>query len=833
MNSNVATVTDMLRNSISSCSESRTLAAKKAIELEISEPFLIPICLQIFTSTHDQQLQFLSVCFVKNIVARVWTKQINESKEITKNILVKFLSEKTVLYLREIIIIVRRIVRTDLPHNWPDLVCWLYANFSLPHYPFVLKQIVKELDSKKIGRTEIREFLSGLFRHVISAWNSPNYVPVEELDSAVLILARNVGNACLSELSVVASNSINRWQLLLSKSDEKYLRKFLKHFSNFFESQPELFRAQMSTVRDLAIASLNVPVDMRQYVVQILHEGFGDPNFVTNDSIPFVMERIFRSGICLDDEDVEEWFAHPLESPGGPLDGSELREKCFDFTRLIVKKNGDNLFQNFPSGTDLPLLDAWLDCQIHLYSDVANSAKKTLTQFPHISSSQSNIREILVTFRFIKLLEMYIRTDMTQSELVDILNLLKPRLVAGTTLPIRVASVFAMKNVFDRFSDHPVWTHQSSLAADIVSTLSDSTDSEIVQWRLVNFLSRIVDHCEVLLEPIHQLSYLFFKSKSEMVRTSLIELFVSLVKKHKEELFNLCLSIVDDSLGNHHRSVPGHRGHISNFVSTDQTIEAGLRLLIVLIETGVNESKKSLLIPYASVVLRLWERQLSHDNCLLPVLECVIAFNCCGSFTADELRVNMQLIACERTLSLADKVTDATVDSCLELVSIISVVILHRVPPNVLNSIVQRLSSAEQEDGESMARFVTVMVTHLREETLGLLGQSCVSCTVLMKNLSNCFECMFGLTERIMLVNFMCDVLVLAKARAEPVGNEVVIRAWHVMRKQKMAQESFKKPRTQELSATERVKRELWCQYTDYTQVWSDLENRVMELTNS
>ena len=832
---NADTIINVLRCSISGSAESRNWAAKSAIELESKDPFLIPCCLYIYDSCDDQQVRFLAICFVKNIVGRAWKTLSEDARSLSKNILLRILCHQSVLYLRELMVVIRRIVRYDFPHQWPELSVWLHSNTSLPHFPFVLKHVIKEVDSRKIGRKETREVLQSLFRVVICAWTNPSYKPIEELDSAILILAKMMSIHDLAQgttISVIHTYCINRWRWLMSAKEEQNFRKFLKFYSELFSCHREAFINVSAIIGNLAVASLDGPIGVRSYAVRILQDGLENSEFLSQESLASIVEKLFRSGICLDKEDVEEWLANPFDSLAGPLDGSDLRENCFEFIRTLIKRFGDEFFENFHPSSDLQLLDAWLDCQINLYSDLRNFAQESLSLSAIAFSLISNDPfQILVSFRLIKLLEMFIRNDLQQSQLVEVFQLLSGRIVDGNSGIIRVVSVLAIKALFDRFPDNPIWTSQSLLISELVTLISICGDSEIVQWRIINFVNLLCKQSDLPDNTVNRLGEIFFKSKSEMIRISILD-FLCLCPKNVRDT-KLCLRIIDEGVGGSTklRNVPGHRAVVSVCAPTDEIFQESVRLLMRLVETA-DESDKVLLHPYIGVVLRCWDRQLSARNPHSVVVECILAFDVCELFNGDDLRISDQLQLCTQTLSLIDSLPDTTVDACLDLVGVVSVVFVGQLPVDIFSSIVHRLSSEEQEDGESMVRIVAMFAIRFRQDALVLLDRVCGSCQVLMQNLTNCFDCMFGPTERMVVVSFMGDVVLLGRKRGNIMDMSTLTRATDVIRKQMLALES-KKPRMEEITANNRIKQIMSYAHEDPRELWSELESKIIQLSHS
>jgi len=311
----------------------------------------------------------------------------------------------------------------------------------------------------------------------------------------------------------------------------------------------------------------------------------------------------------------------------------------------------------------------------------------------------------------------------------------------------------------------------------------------------------------------------FFKSKSEMVKIAIIEFFAACVSR---AMVSTCLGIVDDSIGINQRGYPGHRA--SSFKSSEEIVEHGLSLLKKVIEMCENEDRLSIL-PYIPILLRLWETELAESKCSIKLVECVYAFDCSGLFNGDDLRIGTQLAALERSLSLMEHVPECVVDSCLELVGIISVKFLETVPISIVAALIQLLSTKQQDEAESMGRLFVVLTAHMKDEMLLQVTQHCASYDVLLINLRLCFDATFVVVDRILILRVMCE---LVRNCSTGSWRQIIMQAYEVTKKQMTM--SNKRAKISE-TARGRMRDSLWCRGAELGELWNDLESRIVELS--
>jgi hypothetical protein len=262
-------------------------------------------------------------------------------------------------------------------------------------------------------------------------------------------------------------------------------------------------------------------------------------------------------------DDVTEWLSSPDEAIGGPLDGDDLRTAgellvvsigvgsawSENIVRFSLEKI-DSQIQN-PS-PDLLQIDSWVSVVILCNVTVQeffdfNCIMAPLYQVLSVSSSDP--ATLLLQFRIIQL----IRVGSVRGASPGLIELLASCLGPHKPTVIRLAGTNALKSIYDRTSDLPVW---DSIRAPIIETAVDllrCVSAVDVVWRLLNIVTLMAsssnDDVDIPVTNLSSVSDLFYRS-DDLIKFAIFDLLKSILAKSKFaiKIVELCLGIVDLTL---------------------------------------------------------------------------------------------------------------------------------------------------------------------------------------------------------------------------------------------------------------------------------------------
>lgn len=716
----VQDVQAVLLNSVSMDERTRRLAFQTSVDLQENEPRILPLLLSIYTDpSAGSQVRFLAICFAKNVAARLYPKISDLSiREHIKSVLVNAISSPAE-FLKELVLLLRRVARFEFPNNWPQLVDFVRSYTFNDQSAYIMYQLVKEQESKKLmaGRKESLEIAPVLLQSLLPIWLSTSHSEQSEslrfIDGAVMRLCQ-MGYLRLYEQEALATSvtalALQKLTILLEKPDcsDRFVTKLLKEISQLYESQILAFTlVGIDHLLRVCLVCIERKTG-REFPINILTHTFSstfckggkfesqsdDAKWIllankcreqiatflnSQKSITETTAAAVRRCLCLGRDDVAEWLSSPDESIGGPLDGDDLRSAgellvvsigvgsawSENIVRFCLEKI-DSQIKNPPP--DLLDIDSWVSVLILCNVAVQeffdfNSIMAPLIQVLSVSSSDP--ATLLLQFRIIQL----IRVGSVKGVSPGLIELLVSCLGPQKPTVIRLAATNALKSIYDRTSDLPVW---DSFRAPIIETAVDllrCVSAVDVVWRLLNIVTLMAssssENVDIPESTLSSVSDLFYRS-DDLIKFAIFDLLKSILAKSKFsiKIVELCLGIVDLTLRTVEQNIAAQ--------STESMTEAAAGLFSAIVRVADPEILPHL-EPYIARMVDAACALMGEEIFVDEIVTCLIDWNCAIAISRPDLVRSLQLAAQTNLVGdyLKADLLESTADECLVLLETI------------------------------------------------------------------------------------------------------------------------------------------------------------------